>query len=205
MLSQSNGIGIGLSPRVRGNRLDDELHAGRDGSIPACAGEPGAPRWSRPSPTVYPRVCGGTTARNRPLLPVAGLSPRVRGNRIDPARVASYAWSIPACAGEPRDADGKHDGVGVYPRVCGGTTCPALARDGPGGLSPRVRGNLGQAQTSAAAIRSIPACAGEPSSCGRSKRFRGVYPRVCGGTPDQGGLSDTESGSIPACAGEPKG
>ena len=72
-------------------------------------------------------------------------------------------------------------------------------------------------------VRSIPACAGEPSPhCMRSYES-GVYPRVCGGTliwQEAGDLDKGLSprvrgnrrvpvpliaagGSIPACAGEP--
>ena len=51
---------VGLSPRVRGNRLGPRGPAGPQGSIPACAGQPPS-RCPRPSLTrVYPRVCGAT-------------------------------------------------------------------------------------------------------------------------------------------------
>ena len=73
-------------------------------------------------------------------------------------------------------------------------------------------------------MRSIPACAGEPSASRRAWRTATVYPRVCGGTiykpdPDKEGegLSPRvrgnlpglqgghdQVGSIPACAGEPR-
>ena len=75
-----------------------------------------------------------------------------------------------------------------------------------------------------ALYRSIPACAGEPSSAMSTARRTEVYPRVCGGTMTTScqtvyhtGLSPrvrgnrggerrvAESiGSIPACAGEPR-
>ena len=50
----------GLSPRVRGNHkgLLDTLRG--EGSIPACAGEPAGVTLTKTTPTVYPRVCGGT-------------------------------------------------------------------------------------------------------------------------------------------------
>ena len=38
--SQLNGYMCGLSPRVRGNPLDELPDGAREGSIPACAGEP---------------------------------------------------------------------------------------------------------------------------------------------------------------------
>ena len=72
----------GLSPRVRGNH-----GGGRDSSkglrsIPACAGEPAASFVCVCSQTVYPRVCGGTSARVSTSARVMGLSPRVRGNPV---------------------------------------------------------------------------------------------------------------------------
>ena len=49
----------GLSPRVRGSPAHVAGVLDRQGSIPACAGEPTAP-WLSPTPAwVYPRVCGG--------------------------------------------------------------------------------------------------------------------------------------------------
>ena len=108
-------------------------------------------------------MCGGT----RLLLVVAvaddGLSPRVRGNPLPQRRAPEYLRSIPACAGEPRRSKHHALHLWVYPRVCGGTRRrprrPPVCR----GLSPRVRGNHSAASDRMGGIRSIPACAGEPS------------------------------------------
>ena len=54
----------GLSPRVRGNRHDVEIWLGKARSIPACAGEPLPLQGVRRTARVYPRVCGGTVARD---------------------------------------------------------------------------------------------------------------------------------------------
>ena len=51
---------------------------------------------------------------------------------------------------------------GVYPRVCGGTMALWLYSRVTEGLSPRVRGNLGDERELAFERGSIPACAGEP-------------------------------------------
>ena len=193
----------GLSPRVRGNlgRWADRPRL--CGSIPACAGEPTFSHGSALPPSVYPRVCGGTTSPPRSVSTVMGLSPRVRGNPPHRSSAHKYLRSIPACAGEP----------------------PPLHAPPPAvrGLSPRVRGNPGQASVYSDLGFSIPACAGEPvTSCLPSRHDR-VYPRVCGGTgvsvqdmnPNKGlsprvrGNRRTQTGlgaitrSIPACAGEP--
>ena len=75
----------------------------------------------------------------------------------------------------------------------------------------------------AAYLRSIPACAGEPRPNANPGLKTAVYPRVCGGTrgkkrpspagnglsprvrgnPGRPGRRPSNSGSIPACAGEP--
>ena len=92
------------------------------------------------------------------------------------------------------------------------------------GLSPRVRGNLRPKAVGYGPGRSIPACAGEPVPRPVGVCRPRVYPRVCGGTVDEGmgaycakGLSPRVRGnppasatghqllrSIPACAGEPR-
>ena len=193
------------------------------GSIPACAGEPCCwARWPWAG-SVYPRVCGGTRRAMGLGLWAIGLSPRVRGNQRHARIVAQCKRSIPACAGEP-DQGADANGAGqVYPRVCGGTASTMARRYADRGLSPRVRGNLGECNPGRADVGSIPACAGEPRARVVRYRCTKVYPRVCGGTalarydvPDSEGLSPRVRGnldnqrvaasgfrSIPACAGEP--
>ena len=214
----------GLSPRVRGNRRRPGRATRREGSIPACAGEPHS-RWRHPTQRrVYPRVCGGTSADRITSRMVCGLSPRVRGNRAHPPGPARRRGSIPACAGEPRWCRRWARHRPVYPRVCGGTRQPAAQSPLCGGLSPRVRGNRDDQPFWRGAGRSIPACAGEPPVPNLAPNEVKVYPRVCGGTSwtaarpaTAGGLSPRvrgnqgcrpretrRPGSIPACAGEPR-
>ena len=107
--------------------------------------------------------------------------------------------------------------------MCGGTRCRSSPTRTRMGLSPRVRGNQGSMAKMSERQRSIPACAGEPSSKESAPGIIRVYPRVCGGTHqlsafgnDAWGLSPRVRGnqgaflvyhhflrSIPACAGEP--
>ncbi len=217
------GVRVGLSPRVRGNRRIGQRGHGRVRSIPACAGEPASRVSSIMLSRVYPRVCGGTTAGSADEDALAGLSPRVRGNRPTGRRIPVRVGSIPACAGEPALPAVRPARSEVYPRVCGGT---ARIRGPPGvreGLSPRVRGNHHVPHAELRRDRPIPACAGEPPVQAPLHIVGRVYPRVCGGTrhfnlcvPAHYGLSPrvrgnrhweipghTSAGSIPACAGEP--
>ena len=172
----------GLSPRVRGNRKHQPRTGPGIGSIPACAGEPtpGAAQQKR-RPGLSPRV-RGTLYRAPGHRLAIGLSPRVRGNRIEGQFLAHVEGSIPACAGEPTDAEmGWRSGT-VYPRVCGGTVYATRAAIASAGLSPRVRGNPDGTRRADNRWGSIPACAGEPTCSGSPSWAGRVYPRVCGGT-----------------------
>ena len=107
--------------------------------------------------------------------------------------------------------------------MCGGTPYFYILESSVYGLSPRVRGNRAGAGREQPDKRSIPACAGEPTTWDYRGNIRKVYPRVCGGTQSVAippafryGLSPRVRGnrassrlcstgvrSIPACAGEP--
>ena len=119
--------------------------------IPNRAGESQFPSVSPPEPTI-------------------GLSPRVRGNRSGSAPLSVMTRSIPACAGEPPSPSAAAEASQVYPRVCGGTSGDALDAATVWGLSPRVRGNRCHGGQQGAALRSIPACAGEPATYPRRPR-----------------------------------
>ena len=192
-------------------------------SIPACAGEPMSDSHMRLLVWVYPRVCGGTSSFTIEDGTVNGLSPRVRGNPRARSVGRLAQGSIPACAGEPARRGSSASSRAVYPRVCGGTPCPAHGGERPNGLSPRVRGNPLRLWLRGLSLRSIPACAGEPAPRAPPGLRTSVYPRVCGGTSTcvwpvcaNSGLSPrvrgnrqrmgsvvARQGSIPACAGEP--
>ena len=168
-------------------------------------------------------MCGGTTGRLLVLPGVHGLSPRVRGNRRDECEPDNGEGSIPACAGEPIPTRSWRTAPAVYPRVCGGTSCPSWISTAPMGLSPRVRGNLSVSAWSPVVKGSIPACAGEPRHQWSIPGVSAVYPRVCGGTAwplpldtllrglsprvrgnrERRPHAPAQLGSIPACAGEP--
>ena len=106
--------------------------------------------------------------------------------------------------------------------MCGGSERNQTEQGNYEGLSPRVRGKRRHQHGGMAAMRSIPACAGEASCETRFTGNQRVYPRVCGGSRQSArsprpatGLSPRvrgklrpgrptvqSAGSIPACAGE---
>ena len=158
---------VGVYPRVCGgtiNGLDNNFKA--PGLSPRVRGEPSGKGYCCVWAWVYPRVCGGTTASQAMPLARNGLSPRVRGNQVVHAVHVAIEGSIPACAGEPSRPRRTRRHRRVYPRVCGGTPPYDFEFEDSAGLSPRVRGNLSQPPPSAMCIRSIPACAGEPTARG---------------------------------------
>ena len=163
-MGKNERANAGLSPRVRGNLILRISGTIRQGSIPACAGEPRAGTASKARSKVYPRVCGGTLIDRGMSRDDCGLSPRVRGNRPGTASRLHMRRSIPACAGEPSVSSLYPVLKWVYPRVCGGTRPLRLRDDLLYGLSPRVRGNHSPPAPPYAVQRSIPACAGEPLS-----------------------------------------
>ena len=154
---------LGLSPRVRGNRVPAGKPFLKFGTIPACAGEPGRGAAVRRLSRDYPRVCGGTASPPSSLSSNSGLSPRVRGNRRRFPGGDTLPGTIPACAGEPAPHRASAPGAGDYPRVCGGTFDPSGETLNVKGLSPRVRGNRADHVVGSAGEGTIPACAGEPS------------------------------------------
>ena len=172
----------GLSPRVRGNlrRANLSVHAER--SIPACTGEPRSSSPKRYQAAVYPRVYGGTFTKVRASVSQIGLSPRVRGNRLQRLPSLNPLRSIPACTGEPHRPRERLSKQQVYPRVYGGTRQAAGCSSSKRGLSPRVRGNRLGVGRGRSRLRSIPACTGEPKESAISRFFDEVYPRVYGGT-----------------------
>ena len=218
-----SGFGAGLSPRVRGNLSCKGCCDDRKGPIPAGAGEPHPRRLQWVQCRAYPRGCGGTSKRAIVAHSWTGLSPRVRGNLAEGVDVPSCDGPIPAGAGEPFPLIDTSAGTRAYPRGCGGTSLTPVTAMPDKGLSPRVRGNLGEQCYSFSPLGPIPAGAGEPARPCWSAGSGRAYPRGCGGTgssfdPRQStqGLSprvrgnrycdhvcDFHLGPIPAGAGEP--
>ena len=95
------GREAGLSPRVRGNPVDQATAHEPAGSIPARAGEPGPSGVRNRATPVYPRACGGTESMPSCSRTHQGLSPRVRGNPKQEEQGIIDGRSIPARAGEP--------------------------------------------------------------------------------------------------------
>ena len=146
---------------------------------------------------VYPRVGGATAPWLPGIYPGSGLSPRGRGNPQPYPCRPDRLRSIPAWAGQPGCGTIWTFGWAVYPRVGGATCTPQQVKDGLAGLSPRGRGNRGQAGRSTPPRRSIPAWAGQPVTIRASLKPWPVYPRVGGATLACPSQSQLQSGLSP--------
>ena len=91
---------LGLSPRLRGNRVGENTRTGAVGSIPRLRGNPSG--WRGPEHRVR-------------------SIPAPAGEPHPPARKPTYRRSIPAPAGEPARTEPPIISTKVYPRACGGT------------------------------------------------------------------------------------
>ena len=171
----------GSSPRVRGTPRRGCQHAGRRRFIPARAGN--SARW-RPidrKSAVHPRACGELNADMESRGEWTGSSPRVRGTRIDRARLRHGTRFIPARAGN--SARDRTDGAIV------------------GGSSPRVRGTPQHRQRGCARGRFIPARAGNSIKQAQNGTSSSVHPRACGELYETGVSWEAEFGSSPRGAG----
>ena len=96
---------------------------------------------------------------------VGGSIPACAGKLPPDTATAVIERSIPACAGEPPSLTLVALTIKVYPRVVRGNPYDLTRHTGSGmGLSPRVRGNRADDGDRLHYLRSIPACAGEPSA-----------------------------------------
>ena len=87
--------------------------------------------------------------------------------------------------------------------MCGGTIVLVNDLTPVTGLSPRVRGNHAHLHGADQQPGSIPACAGEPFVTADISGQYEVYPRVCGGTLDEGRILFDATGLSPRVRGNP--
>ena len=73
---------MGLSPRLRGNRVGRFRLLFAKGSIPALTGKPLSILLLGRDQRVYPRAYGETVRHHHGGHHAGGLSPRLRGNRV---------------------------------------------------------------------------------------------------------------------------
>ncbi len=191
----------GLSPCVRGYRLDQMGADLSAGSIPVCTGLPPTNYRIGRSGWVYPRVYGATCVGLPCAPPGKGLSPCVRGYQLGPVVRPVWMGSIPVCTGLPPRSHARPRPERVYPRVYGATRVDALVWAMHEGLSPCVRGYRKQAERQFRLFGSIPVCTGLPKGDRPGACPWRVYPRVYGATYEGRRSNDEEAGLSPCVRG----
>ena len=214
----------GPSPLTRGNLGHGGERAGQGRSIPTHSGQPTSFFGTRSAMRVHPRSRGATAHLERFAAAYGGPSPLTRGNRKRSGIRNGGHGSIPAHAGQPRHGDARTGTSWVHPRSRGATFGAPLIANKLVGPSPLTRGNRQQVIARVPADGSIPAHAGQPTSCCTSFQNSWVHPRSRGATalekrtgPGIAGPSPLTRGnhkqrpsghrrsrSIPAHAGQPE-
>ena len=112
--------------------------------------------------------------------------------------------SIPAHAGDTRQACMASLSVPVHPRACGGYRLNVIPSYPVKGPSPRMRGIQCVSTPTRRLPRSIPAHAGDTEKCTGEYWFQKVHPRACGGYLANQSMHPTDQGPSPRMRGIPQ-
>ncbi len=167
----------GSSPRGRGTQCLSSATAAKLRFIPAGAGNASRRRPARRPAAVHPRGGGERWAICSIMSAMVGSSPRGRGTLGRQSAAMRRGRFIPAGAGNAQSWPEAHGEQPVHPR--GGGERRALLRlfFHLCGSSPRGRGTLRFMQYTDAALRFIPAGAGNASEFGAVIAQSPVHPR----------------------------
>ena len=150
------------------------------GSIPAHTGNPQCVSKRLINTRVYPRSYGESDGVPINARMDVGLSPLIRGIRLNSRRFNVRSGSIPAHTGNPTSNDDLELVRRVYPRSYGESHIPSEPGVTAGGLSPLIRGILPVDCVSTLYGGSIPAHTGNPLIAVDGRLQRKVYPRSYG-------------------------
>ena len=211
----------GSSPHARGTPRTHCRVEGRNGIIPACAGNTNYSTRTCRVGRDHPRMRGEHHAAALSPTHSRGSSPHARGTHTPYPRPMRPRGIIPACAGNTVLDDRVGGDVGDHPRMRGEHTAGSAIWAACRGSSPHARGTQVHPHTRPLAEGIIPACAGNtdvtrmawgacwdhPRMRGEHRRFRQDVPCGTGSSPHARGTQNpkphisTEQGIIPACAG----
>ena len=151
----------------------------------------------------HPHVCGEHAELDRLARGRNGSSPRMRGTRRREHLRANQQGLIPTYAGNTRGGALHVLVDGAHPHVCGEhglhfQTCLVLL-----GSSPRMRGTLRVASSTASVSGLIPTYAGNTRTAIRSIATPRAHPHVCGEHAFQANIQLLGQGSSPRMRGTP--
>ena len=170
---------IALSPRMQGTALHVAYREKALRFIPAYAGNGRLRWWFAPMRPVHPRVCRELSRRTETRTSMAGSSPRMQGTAENTQPNPPAFRFIPAYAGNGSRAAVIPASSSVHPRVCRERSHGALGSVTGAGSSPRMQGTVDFTASEEAALRFIPAYAGNGPDGQREIPGRPIHPRVC--------------------------
>ena len=176
-----SGVHSGSSPRMRGTPCQQAPHSGRDGIIPAHAGNASNRSGAGAHTRDHPRACGEHAYSPDGTRGCGGSSPRMRGTLW----VSSVGLS--PVRDHPR-ACGEHRQYGREPLPCQGS-------------SPRMRGTRSGRHRRPDRRGIIPAHAGNTFGHRTAPTVHGDHPRACGEHHITVQTVMPESGSSPRMRG----
>ena len=191
----------GSSPLSRGIRSQSGRRTAAIRIIPALAGNTTRGKWNTAKPRDHPRSRGEYSHHPIVAYSACGSSPLSRGIRSFVLGCLAARRIIPALAGNTRTSAPVRHGDSDHPRSRGEYTVPAVLAVINLGSSPLSRGIRSQSGRRTAAIRIIPALAGntsrtDPVAASRTDhpRSRGEYSRLLQKRPLRNGSSPLSRG-----------
>ena len=151
----------------------------------------------------HPRECGANVHVGSVDLDGFGSSPRVRGKLLHRRDNNLCKRIIPASAGQTGFWNCALCCVPDHPRECGANGASVGEMLGNAGSSPRVRGKLGLLLNDYAAVRIIPASAGQTRISSREFQGHSDHPRECGANRGSANIVCRVRGSSPRVRGKP--
>ena len=181
----NRGSYFGSSPRRRGTRRQGPQVTAENRIIPAQAGNAISCAVAAALMTDHPRAGGERWIRggDRPVWD--GSSPRRRGTLVEQSASCPSSRIIPAQAGNARPPPRRPTGLPDHPRAGGERATWAGSRPSNAGSSPRRRGTLFARAPDDAAVRIIPAQAGNALPADLTDEQKPDHPRA-GGERRQG-------------------
>ena len=194
-------FGLGTSPHLRGNRLDNHRRIPTLGDIPAPTGQPCPCKAIREPSPGHPRTYGATQDGGwLPVRPV-GTSPHLRGNLSPDSLRRLLSGDIPAPTGQPTLKPGMAATAAGHPRTYGATNAWPWRRQHSEGTSPHLRGNRAYGVAPYRYPGDIPAPTGQPAERLRTVQLLPGHPRTYGATLICGWALMAETGTSPHLRG----
>ena len=174
------GTASGSSPHMRGKPPRRPHESARGRIIPAHAGQTPPMTRLKSAFTDHPRTCGANAKTRQKTLTCRGSSPHMRGKLEVCSRRVVWRRIIPAHAGQTKITHLSNVFSTDHPRTCGANGTRVAISGQDSGSSPHMRGKQAAGVLEHAALRIIPAHAGQTDRFLVPLGPNTDHPRTCG-------------------------